>query len=262
MLASGRMASSRVRSCPRPRRPAPSYTPFSQARRRAGALDGERVLLLAADRVLVRQDLGALAQRDRPLRGHGRVDHAPAQRRRVQRLVPPRRTVLRLEESRRGTAHRLHAAGQDRCVADPDRAGRMDDRLHPRAAEPVDRRPGHAGRQPGEQPRHPGHVAVVLAGPVRVAEQDVVDARGVEPTAVRRDTSSRMPSAARSSGRIPLSPPAYLPIGVRTASTTHTSLIAGPSSSRGAAAPSAPARWAPAWSAGRVRPPGPSPWPP
>ena len=125
--------------------------------------------------------LGALAERDRPLLGHLGVDHAPAERGRVQRLVVARVGALGLEQHPRRAAHRLDAADEhQRRVAGLDRAAGLHRGVEARAAEAVDGRGGHARRQPGQQHRHAPDVAVVLARAVGVAEHDVVDARGVE----------------------------------------------------------------------------------
>ena len=66
--------------------------------------------------------------------------------------------------------------------------------------------PGHGHRQAGQQHGHAGHVAVVLAGAVGVAEVDLVDRR---PGRGRggRSTTALTAAAARSSGRTPASAP-------------------------------------------------------
>lgn len=51
------------------------------------------VLGLASDRVAIREDLSALAQWDGPAGVHRRVDHSPAERGRVQRLVMRRESL-------------------------------------------------------------------------------------------------------------------------------------------------------------------------
>jgi hypothetical protein len=125
--------------------------------------------------------LRRLAERDRPLVGHVRVDHAPAERRGVQRLVRRRVGALGLQQDPRRARHRLDASAQDqRRVAGLDGSARLDRRLETRAAEPVDGHARDAGRQAGEQRAHPPDVAVVLACPVRVAEDDVLDLCGIE----------------------------------------------------------------------------------
>lgn len=147
----------------------------------AVAGEGEGVLLLAGDAVLVGDQLRALAERDRPLGGHARVRHAPAEGGRVELLVAGREGPLGLLQHPGRAGHRLDAAGdRDRGVAEGDGAGGLDDGLEARAAQPVDGDTGDGHREPGEQHGHPRHVAVVLAGAVGVAEVDVVDPRRVE----------------------------------------------------------------------------------
>jgi len=65
-------------------------------------------------------------------------------------------------------------------VADADRASRLQDRLGTGRAEPVDGHTGNGHRQPREQPGHPPHIAVLLAGAVGVAQDHVVDLCGIE----------------------------------------------------------------------------------
>ena len=145
------------------------------------ALDGERVLLLARDLVAVGEDLGRLAQGDRPLLGHVRVDHPPPERRGVQRLVAGGEALGRLEQHPRCAAHRLHPADHgQRGVAGLDRAAGLDRRLQAAAAQAVDGHARHGGGQAGQQDGHARDVAVLLAGAVGVAEEDVVDQVGVD----------------------------------------------------------------------------------
>ena len=63
---------------------------------------------------------------------------------------------------------------------DRDRVRRRVDRLEPGAAQPVDGQPADLDREVGEQQRHPRDVAVVLAGLVGAAEDDVLDERRVD----------------------------------------------------------------------------------
>src|SRR6185312_883571 len=62
---------------------------------------GELVLLLAPDAVDPGQLLRALSERDRPLLGHLRVDHAPTERGRVHRLRDAWMAASRLDPHRR-----------------------------------------------------------------------------------------------------------------------------------------------------------------
>ena len=86
--------------------------------------------------------------------------------------------------------------------ASPERTARdamaIASRLDPQSRFTVP--PGADDRQSREQGRHPGDVAVVLAGLVRAAEQHVVQLRPSRPTAAGR-SASRSTWAARSSGR-------------------------------------------------------------
>ena len=88
--------------------------------------------------------LGARAQRDRPLLGHLRVDHAPAERRRVQRLRRPSRSPSRASSSTPGARlHRLGAADeQARRVAGLDDPAGLHRGVQRRAAQAVDGRAG------------------------------------------------------------------------------------------------------------------------
>ena len=127
------------------------------------------------------QLFGALAQRDRPLLGHLRVDQAPAQRGRGQGLVDAGKGAVGLGQDPGRAAHRLDPGRDDeRGVAGLDGAAALDSCLEARAAQAVDGGTGHARGQAGEQGGHAGDVAVLLAGAVGVAHEDVVDGGGVE----------------------------------------------------------------------------------
>ena len=139
---------------------------------------GQRVavLLFTGDAVAVGDQFRALAEGDGPLVGHPRVGQPPAQGGGVQRLRPRGEGPFGLGQHPRRAAHRLHPAGDGHGgIAERDGPGGLDDRLHSRAAEAVDRDAGHGHRQPGEQHRHPCHIAVLLPRAVGVAEVDVVD---------------------------------------------------------------------------------------
>ena len=100
----------------------------------------------------------------------------------------------------RRAGHRLDAAADEHvAVADGDRVGRRVDRLQAGAAQPVDGQPADLDREAGQEQRHPGDVAVVLAGLVGAAEDDVLDERRVDARRDRRRRAGR--GAARSSGR-------------------------------------------------------------
>ena len=94
-----------------------------------------------------------------------------------------------LSSDPRRAAHRLDAADEHEVgVAGLDRAAGLHRGVEARAAEAVDGAAGDARRQAGEQHGHARDVAVVLAGAVGVAEDDVVDPGGVE---VRRALEQR-----------------------------------------------------------------------
>ena len=107
-----------------------------------------------------------------------------------------------------------------------------DDRFEPAAAQPVDGRRRDRRRQAGQQQRHPADVAVVLAGPVGVAERTPRRSTPGRAPAIDRRVP-RTAAAGRSSGRTPASAPPSRPSGVRTASTMKLSLAHGRSSGFG-----------------------------
>ena len=168
------------------------------------AAQGEGVLVLAADPVALGDVLAGLAHRlgrDAEL-GHARVDHPPAQGRVVHRLRPAGEGALGLLDDPGRAAHRLDAAGQvEVALTQLHRPGGAVDRLQAGGAEAVDGGAGDALREPGQQRRHPRHVAVVLAGLVGGAEVDVDDPLGVDAAAL--DARRAIVWAARSSGRTP-----------------------------------------------------------
>ena len=130
--------------------------------------------------------LGGLAHRVRvvPL-GEPRVDEPPAEGRvgQLARAAVARRLGLELDVRR--ARHRLDAAADEHvAVADRDRVRRGVDRLEARAAQPVDGQAADLDREVGQQQRHPGDVAVVLAGLVGAAEDDVLDEGRVDAGAV------------------------------------------------------------------------------
>ena len=95
-------------------------------------------------------------------------------------------------------------------------------RLEARAAQAVDGSAGDVLRETSQEKRHPGHVAVVLAGLVGAPHVDVLHLfrRDAGPLHERlEDQSSEVV------GRTELKEPPCLPIGVRTAPTIQASLI-------------------------------------
>ncbi len=166
------------------------------------AFPGERVLTFARDRPVVSHALCRLAQaHHRVARIELRVDEAPAERRVHQLVGPTLEGALRLEHHVGRAAHRLHAAGdEDVAVADRDRVRCGADRLHARATEPVDGQPGDLHRQPGDQQRHTGHVAVVLAGLVRAAQDHVLDTGRVHTRPVHERPDDERGQVVRADG--------------------------------------------------------------
>ncbi len=154
------------------------------------AAQREGVGVLAGDAVDAGDLLGGLGHRVGGLVAGEQlgVREPPADRRVVggAGLAPTALLGLRLHPWRAG--HRLDAARDDEVgVAGADRLRGHRDRRHARGAEPVHGDAGDLVGQAGEQHRHACDVAVVLAGLVRGAEDDLVDraelAGGVEPDA-------------------------------------------------------------------------------
>src|ERR1019366_10331135 len=93
---------------------------------------------------------------DRPLLGHLRVDHPPPERARMKLLMLTRERSLGLEHDPGRPAHRLDATNEnDRRIAPLDHPAGLHRRVEARAAQSVDRRPRHAGRQPPPHPPPP-----------------------------------------------------------------------------------------------------------
>ena len=137
----------------------------------------ERVLVFARHLVLLRDTLRGLPHLQRAIHlGHLRVDQAPAQRGVVRRLRAARKRPVGLGHHPRRAGHALDAARDDDVGgARLDLARRGDGRLHSRAAQAVDGLPRYLDRKPRQQERHARDVAVVLAGAVGAAEDDVFD---------------------------------------------------------------------------------------
>ena len=157
------------------------------------ALERERILALAADAPALGDVLGGLAHRVRVLAlRQPRIDEPPAEGRVGHLAWSAVVGRFRLELDVRRAGHRFDAAADEHVtVADGDRVGRRVDRLETRAAQPVDGLPADLDREAGEQQRHPGHVAVVLAGLVRAAEDDVLDERRVDARAIDHRAQDR-----------------------------------------------------------------------
>src|SRR3546814_10130476 len=75
----------------------------------------------------------------------------------------------------RGAAHAFRPAGDDEVgIAAADRPRRHGNSVHAGAAEAIERDAARRVGKAGEQPGHAGEVAIVLAGLVGAAEDDVV----------------------------------------------------------------------------------------
>jgi hypothetical protein len=112
---------------------------------------------------------------------HQRVREPPPDRRVDERRAAPREAALRLQPDEWRAGHALDAAGERQVgLAERDEPAGLVDRLEPGRAQPVDRHPRHLDREPGEQPRHPRDVAVVLTGLVGRAHDDLLDGAGLE----------------------------------------------------------------------------------
>ena len=156
------------------------------------AAPGEGVLVRPRDLELLGDVLRRLRHGiDAVLRLHQRIDETPAD----GGVVHLDRTLERLgalRQHERRARHRLDAAGDDEVLlARTDRARGRADGVEPGTAEPVDGGAGDAVRQAGQQGRHPGDVAVVLAGLVGAAERHVVQARPVGPRMARHQGADR-----------------------------------------------------------------------
>ncbi len=139
-------------------------------------LQRESVLFLACDSVLAAVDLRGLAHRvTAPELLHPRVHEAPPDR----GVVDLRRAVegpLCLRHHERRPRHRFTATGDgDLGLFRADLPIGAVHRLEARAAQPVHRGSRDLHRKSREQESHPRDVAVVLAGLVGGAPDNVVD---------------------------------------------------------------------------------------
>ena len=137
----------------------------------------EAVLLLARDAVLRGQGLGRDPERvGVAQRLHPRVHQSPAQGGVLEGCGAGRIGPSGLRHHPRRAAHGLDATpDRELRVTGHHGARCLSDRLEARAAEPVDGRSGHLLREPRQQRRHARHIAVVLPGLVRAAEEDLVE---------------------------------------------------------------------------------------
>ncbi len=141
----------------------------------------EFVLALPRNRVAVGKNLRAVTQRDVPLRGHTGIREPPAEGCGVHGLVAVGERLRWFLDDPRRSGHRLDPARHDDLgISGKNRAAALNDGLEAGAAQSIDRRAGHGCRQAREQHRHSGDVPVLLARTVGVAENDVIDRRGIE----------------------------------------------------------------------------------
>jgi hypothetical protein len=146
------------------------------------AAQRERVLVLAADVVLVDEVLGRLPHRERRVQlGELRVDEPPPEGRVDQLGHPAGRQRLRLGERPGRARHRLDAPRDDQvALPDHDGARSLDHRLQSRSAQAVDGHSRDGDGQAGQQRAHARDVAVVLPGLVRATGHHLVDVNAVD----------------------------------------------------------------------------------
>ena len=156
-------------------------TPRRDGARRAGlAAQRERILIGAGDLVFGGKIFRRLAHGvDAVHRLQLRIDEAPAQGR-IEDFGIAREGFARLAHDERGAGHALDASRDgDIHFAGANGASRRAQRVETRTAQAIDRRAGHFLRDARKQQRHARDIAVVLAGLVGAAREDVLDrARG------------------------------------------------------------------------------------
>ncbi len=90
--------------------------------------------------------------------------------------VVTREGVLGLGHDKGRAAHAFDAAGHDQTgLARLDGAGGHGDGVHARPAETIDRGPRRGLAKPAQQGGHPRDIAIVFAGLVGAAQNDVVE---------------------------------------------------------------------------------------
>ena len=136
---------------------------------------------LRRDLVVLGDVLGRLRHRvDAVLLLHQRIDEAPADGG-VLDLGAALERLLRLAHDERRARHPLDAAGDHEVgLAGADRPRRRPTASSPDAHSRLTVMPGIDVRQAGQQQRHAGDVAVVLAGLVGAAEIHLVERRPVD----------------------------------------------------------------------------------
>ena len=123
----------------------------------------------------------------------------------------------------RHAGHHLDAGRDDDVeLARPDRGGRVEVRLHRRAALAVDGRAADRLRPAGDQRDHPADVPALLADLRHAAHLHVLDLRRVE--VVPRDAGRSAPARRARRRGCRASVPFRLPIGERTASMMSASV--------------------------------------
>ncbi len=139
------------------------------------AINGEEILVLTRDTVFAGDVLAGFRHRVGAVELlHARVDEPPADGGVVD-FGLPRERRFSLGHHERRPAHGFGAAGNDEVgLARLDGARGRDDRIHSRAAKAIHGRAGNADRETREQQAHAGDIAVVLAGLIGTAEDDVI----------------------------------------------------------------------------------------
>src|SRR5712692_1425037 len=151
------------------------------------AFERPPVLILPADAITAGDLLRGLAEANGPVLLELGVDHPPPERGVIHGLAAARELSLGLFQDVGSAGHALDAPGEKAgAVPGLNFPGGRHHRLHAGAAQPVNGGRRNLDRQPGQQHRHPRHVAVVLARLVGVAEIDVLDGRGIQLVALHR----------------------------------------------------------------------------
>lgn len=152
---------------------------------RCGALlapKRECVLICPADAEVLGNVFSGAGHRLGPVCGvEGRIDEPPSHCG-VFELLVPAESGITLAHDKRRPGHALHATCDGHVhFAGADRAGRGPDRFEAGRTEAIERHAGHLNRQPGQQQAHPGNVAIVLAGLIGAAIEDLVDRPKIQP---------------------------------------------------------------------------------
>ena len=112
---------------------------------------------------------------------HQRVDEAPADRR-VEDIRLAGESLRGLAHHEGRARHAFDTAGDDQIgITTPNRPRGEADSLQTGAAEAIDRHTRNRRRQTREQQRHPRDIAIILAGLIGPAEDNVIDAIPVDP---------------------------------------------------------------------------------